>query len=97
MGEAPPSIESTLEHAIFGLNALDSARTAKDIEDTINMHRAAATLQEKGNVQSLPLRAYLDQTVIPHLIEGLKAVGKERPPNPTEFLGVYLLKRATGK
>jgi hypothetical protein len=34
--------------------------------------------QEKVNLQSLPLRSYLDKTVIPVLMEGLKAVANER-------------------
>ncbi|KAJ3187623.1 Protein dpy-30 [Entophlyctis luteolus] len=45
-------------------------------------------------VQSLPPRAYLDQMLIPTLIEGLKCVVAERPMNPTEFLGLYLIKNS---
>lgn len=40
--------------------------------------RAAETLQERLNVQSLPIRAYLDQTVVPILLDGMSALVKER-------------------
>ncbi|KAI8586536.1 Dpy-30 motif-domain-containing protein [Geranomyces variabilis] len=46
----------------------------------------------KEQLNGLPLRAYLDHTVVPVLVEGLKALAKERPPNPCEYLAVYLLR-----
>ena len=48
--------------------------------------------QEKLNLQALPIRAYLDQTVVPLLLDGMSALVKERPPNPVEWLATYLLK-----
>ncbi|XP_065563303.1 protein dpy-30 homolog isoform X2 [Artemia franciscana] len=45
--------------------------------------------------QPLPIRQYLDQTVIPVLQQGLLLVVKERPADPLEFLGQYLLKNKT--
>ncbi|PRP82269.1 dpy-30 like protein [Planoprotostelium fungivorum] len=44
------------------------------------------------NTQALPLRNYLESSVVPLLIEGLNAVARERPKNPVEYLAVYLLK-----
>ncbi|XP_064602266.1 protein dpy-30 homolog isoform X2 [Liolophura sinensis] len=46
----------------------------------------------KVDLQSLPTRAYLDQTVVPVLLQGMSVLAKERPPNPIEFLAAYLLK-----
>ncbi|ESO93589.1 hypothetical protein LOTGIDRAFT_118956, partial [Lottia gigantea] len=46
----------------------------------------------KVDLQSLPTRAYLDQTVVPILLQGMSVLAKERPPNPVEFLAAYLLK-----
>ncbi|CAN0038222.1 unnamed protein product [Pylaiella littoralis] len=54
--------------------------------------KATETLQDRLNVQSLPIRAYLDQTVVPILLDGMSALVKERPPNPVEWLGNYLLR-----
>ena len=48
--------------------------------------------QEKLNLQALPIRAYLDQTVVPILLDGMSALVKERPPNPVEWLATYLMK-----
>lgn len=41
---------------------------------------------------TLPIRAYLDQNVVPLLLQALSEVAKERPENPIEFVGNYLLK-----
>jgi protein dpy-30 len=43
-------------------------------------------------MQSLPIRAYLDQTVVPILLDGMSELVKERPANPVEYLAAYLLK-----
>jgi protein dpy-30 len=44
------------------------------------------------DLQSMPTRQYLDQTVVPILLQGLAALSKERPPEPIEYLSAYLLK-----
>ncbi|CAD8091077.1 unnamed protein product [Paramecium sonneborni] len=41
--------------------------------------------------QSLPLRDYFDNNLSAILLEGLKEIGRQRPENPTKFLGEYLL------
>merc|ERR1712188_108690 len=51
----------------------------------------AACLQSRVDLQALPIRAYLDHTVVPVLMQGLSALVKERPANPTVFLAQYLL------
>jgi len=48
--------------------------------------------QDKLNLQALPIRAYLDQTVVPLLLDGMSALVKERPPNPVEWLATYLMR-----
>ncbi len=68
-----------------------------------------ANEKDSAHVQGLPPRAFLDATVTPVLLEGLKAVAQERyifigpfarfipicrPPNPLEYLGLYLLRNA---
>ena len=62
---------------------------AKDGEEAEN---AALAVQNRLQSQALPIRAYLDQTVVPLLLQGLSALVKERPPNPVEYLANYLLK-----
>jgi len=44
------------------------------------------------DVNTLPTRQYLDQTVVPILLQGVTQLSKERPPDPIEWLANYLLK-----
>lgn len=44
------------------------------------------------DLNALPTRQYLDQTVVPILLQGLAALGKERPPDPINYLAAYLFK-----
>ena len=49
------------------------------------------------NVNSLPIRAYLDQTVVPLVLQGMAEVAKERPENPIKYLADFLMKHANDK
>ena len=44
------------------------------------------------NLDALPTRAYLDQTVVPVLMQALSALVRERPADPIEFVAQYLLR-----
>lgn len=48
--------------------------------------------QKKRDLQSLPTKQYLDQTVAPILLQGLQNLAKERPADPVGYLAAYLLK-----
>ena len=39
-----------------------------------------------------PLRQYLDQTIVPVLVQGLAVMAKERPADPYEFMASYILR-----
>ena len=52
----------------------------------------AAAAAQKKNMEALPIRAYLDQTVVPILLDGMSELVKERPTNPVEWLAAYLLR-----
>jgi hypothetical protein len=67
----------------LNLNDLENASSLKGLEVTIKVIQeiifgGIPTAQDKVNLQSLPLRSYLDQTVVPILLEGLKLVANER-------------------
>ncbi|TYZ58197.1 hypothetical protein PybrP1_009163 [[Pythium] brassicae (nom. inval.)] len=69
------------------------AADAKDGDDEVkSAAKAAENVQAKVEVQGLPIRAYLDQTVVPILLQGMSALVKERPANPIEWLAAYLIK-----
>ncbi|CAK87968.1 unnamed protein product (macronuclear) [Paramecium tetraurelia] len=46
--------------------------------------------QRMKQLQQLPIRNYLDQTVVPILLQAMTEVAKVRPPNPIEFIASYL-------
>ncbi|KAK3591301.1 hypothetical protein CHS0354_004349 [Potamilus streckersoni] len=67
----------------------------ENIQKIISAEKEATEIPSKRpkvDLQSLPTRAYLDQTVVPILLQGMSTLAKERPPNPIEFLAAYLLK-----
>uniref|UniRef100_A0A6Q2X780 Protein dpy-30 homolog n=1 Tax=Esox lucius TaxID=8010 RepID=A0A6Q2X780_ESOLU len=47
--------------------------------------------KQKVDLQSLPTRAYLDQTVVPILLQGLSVLAKERPTGQVQN-SAFLLK-----
>ena len=55
--------------------------------------------QEKEPEEFKPLRPYLEANISEVLQQGLAALDKERPDNPLEFLGKFLLDHSerTGK
>lgn len=52
---------------------------------------------QENKLNFLSVRPYLEQTVVPVLMQGLAELSKEKPENPLEFLGNYLIKRSKGK
>jgi len=46
----------------------------------------------KIDVHAMPIRQYLETSVVPILLQGMQTLVKERPNNPVEFLAAYLLK-----
>ena len=74
----------------------DAPQTGVDenVEKIIESETAelASNKKPKVDLQGLPVRAYLDQTIVPILLQGMSVLAKERPPNPIEYLATYLLK-----
>ncbi|BES98506.1 single-organism cellular process [Nesidiocoris tenuis] len=53
---------------------------------------AVSKKPSKVDLMSLPTKQYLDQTVVPILLQGLQLLAKERPSDPINYLAAYLLK-----
>ncbi|KAL0073793.1 hypothetical protein J3Q64DRAFT_1448916 [Phycomyces blakesleeanus] len=53
------------------------------------------TGQKRHSLDGLTPRAYLDATVVPVLLEGMKQLATERPADPLTWLGNYLTTRAS--
>lgn len=73
-------------------SAITEEVTQPNAEEVSEATKAAEQVQGKMNLQALPIRAYLDETVVPILLDGMSALVKERPPNPVEWLASYLIK-----
>lgn len=54
-------------------------------------NKAVEEVQAKMNLQALPIRAYLDQTVVPILLDGMSALVKERYVDTPSQVHRYLL------
>ncbi|KAG8471286.1 hypothetical protein KFE25_009707 [Diacronema lutheri] len=62
-----------------------------DPAEGFRAEEASMALQHRISTQTLPIRLYLDATVVPLLVQALLALGKERPDNPVEWFAAYLL------
>ncbi|BDA44274.1 probable protein dpy-30 homolog at C-terminar half [Coccomyxa sp. Obi] len=63
--------------------------------DTTDAERTSAEdgpmgITIKDGPEDLPVKEYLDATVVPVLRDGLRIVAKERPEDPYTFLGDYI-------
>ncbi|CAF1191315.1 unnamed protein product [Adineta steineri] len=65
---------------------IDSAlnKVTNDISST------ETSTKPKTDVSTLPTRAYLDQTVVPILLQGMSQIARDRPAKPIEQLALYL-------
>jgi protein dpy-30 len=99
----PPSLLPSLSYAQDAAveeskNEADTESKAVETGPVVSIREVreadkdADLMQEKINLGALPIRSYLDQTVVPILLDGMAALVKERPPNPVEWLAAYLLK-----
>ena len=67
----------------------------KTTADTTKENNANSQQQSgektKPDLSTLPTRAYLDQTVVPILLQAMSQLAKERPAKPITFQAEYLL------
>ncbi|XP_046389062.1 protein dpy-30 homolog [Ischnura elegans] len=90
VGDSANPTEET-DNQPSSLNGLsDSAMKAVSTEK--ESFSGAPPKKSRVDLQSLPTRQYLDQTVVPILLQALSTVAKERPPDPINFLAAYLMK-----
>ncbi|KAI8148292.1 hypothetical protein BJV82DRAFT_574586 [Fennellomyces sp. T-0311] len=81
----PPQQQPVSHHANIDDGPPASARSASQTPFSDVLH------QERRQTDGVSPRTYLDSTVVPTLLEGLKKVVMERPSDPLEYLGRYLL------
>ena len=76
---------------------LDPNVTEKKNENTIQKEDKKEESQKKQNLNNLPIRTYLDQTVVPLVLQGMAEVAKARPANPIKYLAEFLAAHANDK
>mmetsp|Transcript_33255 Transcript_33255/g.40219 ORF Transcript_33255/g.40219 Transcript_33255/m.40219 type:complete len:98 (-) Transcript_33255:441-734(-) len=91
MEEAPTS-DAPLVEAPPTPAPADAGAGFSNAEQAASAEKAALAVASKLNMQALPIRQYLEGTVVPILLQGMQALVRERPNNPIEFLAGYLLK-----
>ncbi|KAM9819211.1 protein dpy-30 homolog [Syngnathus acus] len=89
MADEHTDAEHTMEHPTVSENPHAEFGLTDSIQRTLEQEK---TSKQKVDLQALPTRAYLDQTVVPILLQGLAVLAKERPLNPIEYLAAFLLK-----
>lgn len=78
--------EATVQHDAAAAPNFANAEAAKAAE------KAALKTHKQINTNAMPIRQYLEATVVPILMQGMQGLVKERPDNPIEWLAAYLLK-----
>ncbi|XP_037934452.1 protein dpy-30 homolog [Teleopsis dalmanni] len=69
------------------------ARVVEKFDDGPSTSAAAQQQSRRPtDVNKLPTRQYLDQTVAPVLLKGLQTVSRVRPADPIGFLADFLVK-----
>lgn len=63
-------------------------------KESKELSKEAQSNKQNSALNQLPIRSYLDQTVVPLLLQGMAELAKERPENPIEYLANFLLKHA---
>eukprot|EP00884_Botryococcus_braunii_P020528 jgi/Botrbrau1/7159/Bobra.0143s0031.1 len=91
----PPAEPTPKEEPSTGSGKSDTKMVDADVDvlaDAKAAHKAAHAVTGKLDGAALPVRAYLEQAIVPVLMAGMQQVVRERPDDPIEFLGQYLLK-----
>ncbi|KFD60614.1 hypothetical protein M514_12658 [Trichuris suis] len=99
--EAPPSIPEQApvptspvpEPKAEEITMKQEPQVAKEpLETSAQVPHGAETTPSQTNSHALPTRQYLDQTVVPILLQTLSVLARERPADPIQFLAETLLK-----
>ncbi|KAI9251229.1 Dpy-30 motif-domain-containing protein [Sporodiniella umbellata] len=85
------------------LSYISKAETLKESSGELNQTKTEGNAEDTNVPKSkqveggVPPRVYLDKTVVPTLLEGMKLLATERPSDPLAYLGQFLLSRSNGK
>ena len=78
-----------------GKEELDPNVNSSKVSDKNAEIKSENNNNNKENTNNLPIRAYLDKTVVPLVLQGMAEVAKERPENPVKYLADFLMNHST--
>ena len=85
--EETPVVNGTTDEAV-DQQQVDS--TSNKVSNDASSNETTTANKQKSDLSTLPTRAYLDQTVVPILLQGMSQIARERPAKPIEQLALYL-------
>ena len=87
----PESIDKINENGEVNGDDTNKTSTNETMDQQItDSTKVTNNEKQKTDLSTLPTRAYLDQTVVPILLQGMSQVARERPAKPIEQLALYL-------
>ncbi|KAI9309530.1 hypothetical protein BJ944DRAFT_245662 [Cunninghamella echinulata] len=97
-----PVLSSNNNDTLGTKQKLNPVEACMDIDEKPNNSNNLPTIikecsnavESSRNIDFAPPRAYLDEAVVPTLLEGMKLLVSERPSNPLAFLGQFLIDRS---
>jgi len=89
----PTSLNSTSStSSINNLTGSSNTVPSNTNSSTTGTSSSVVNTEEEERIKNLTVRAYLDQTVVPILLQGMSELVTVRPTDPVEWLANYLLK-----
>ena len=77
-------------HTFVFPSAKQQTEVKESVESVEPKEADAAPAAE--NSSGVPVRTYLDNTVVPILLQAMSALVKERPEDPVQYVAEYLMK-----
>uniref|UniRef100_A0A0K0DHB8 Dosage compensation protein dpy-30 n=1 Tax=Angiostrongylus cantonensis TaxID=6313 RepID=A0A0K0DHB8_ANGCA len=84
--------ENTTAPAATPAAPTSAAQPVTQASGTTTAPQGTTAAAPPRSAPSIPTRQYLDQTVVPILLQALGALAKERPESPIDFLINFLIK-----
>ncbi|PLB46023.1 putative COMPASS complex subunit Sdc1 [Aspergillus steynii IBT 23096] len=64
-------------------------------DSAANTPAADSTASAPMRPGGAPARVYMNERIVPYLLEGMKVVAKEQPSNPLRVLGEFLIQKSS--
>ncbi|PYH70092.1 DPY30/SDC1 family protein [Aspergillus vadensis CBS 113365] len=74
--------------------ASDSAANTPGADSAAATPSATTATTNQVRPGGAPIRRYMNEKIVPHLLDGMTVVAKEQPPNPLRVLGEYLIQKS---